>query len=270
MRDDAEAVRLEDHGRGTVADAGGEPVDPGVVRRGVGRSARRVLRAVAERQVVRDEHGHAALRGGSGDHVIDRRLDLGRRARGEPVRGRDRAQQLGVVPRLPGERLGGFEGRAPRVDVELGADEVAVRFVGGGRGRARAARRARPRVRQRRPVPRRAVADAREVWRVGGSCGSPGRRRPPGTVARGAALRERRLAGHPHPAWERSHSDHCGQDDSSGAGRQRWNRPARGGPGGGGSRVRRGRARVRSSHASRSARTSSCMTSLKISCRAPG
>ena len=135
VRDDSDAVRLQDHGRGPVADAGGEAVDPRPVGRGVGRPARRVLRAVAEGQVVGHQDGHPSGLGGGGHDRVDLLAHLLGSALGEPGGGRDAAEQLGVGPGLPGEALGGLQGGAERVGEQGGPDQP------GALGRFRCGRR---------------------------------------------------------------------------------------------------------------------------------
>ena len=61
VRDDPEPVRLEDHDRLAAADSLREAVDPREVLGSRRRPACRVLQAVPERQVVRDENGDAVL-----------------------------------------------------------------------------------------------------------------------------------------------------------------------------------------------------------------
>ena len=135
VRDDPETVGFEDDRRRPVADPGGEPVDPGRVRRRVRGAAGGVLRTVAEGQVVGDEDRQlTGLRRG-GDEPVDVGAHLLRRAAGEPGRRRDAAQQLRVRACLPAEGLRGLQRGAVRVGVERRARRGGGRWGGGGRCR---------------------------------------------------------------------------------------------------------------------------------------
>ncbi len=117
-RNEPQAVGLEDDDRLPVADAGGEAIDPGLVGGRVERAARRVLRAIPERNVVRHEHRHRVGQGRLGHRLVDVRLDLGRGTAGEPGRLRDR-------------RHGGQPERARQIAcLELAGDLLDRRRIG--------------------------------------------------------------------------------------------------------------------------------------------